>query len=247
MPTEVIHNRREPRPSFHLSIRADGEAHEAELVAAAQAGSNAAFEELQNLYTRRLYRRIFSITRNREDAEDALQDTFLRAYIKLKTFERRSGFNTWLTRIAINSALMTLRKRRTRGEMPLGQSSESGGDAALLDVRDPTLDPEQICDQRQRCLGMIRAIQKLDPKLRSAIQVWTTQDCSMKDVARTLDVSLGSVKARLHRARRRLRRSAAFGGRGTIRSIGRRPESIPCDLYSHYDPSIDFLDAIQYP
>ena len=90
-----------------------------ELVAAARIGSSAAFQELQSRYSRRLYRRIQSITRNHEDAEDALQETFLRAYLALDSFEGRSQFASWLTRIAINSALMVLRVRRRRAEVSL--------------------------------------------------------------------------------------------------------------------------------
>src|SRR5438309_10243936 len=77
-----------------------------ELVGAARAGSNAAFEELETRYSRRLYRRIQFITRNHEDAEDALQETFLRAYLALDSFAGRSQFAAWLTMITINSALM---------------------------------------------------------------------------------------------------------------------------------------------
>ena len=82
------------------------------LVAAARSGSSAAFAELREIYARRVYWKLLNMTKNREDAEDALQDTFLRAYMALHTFEERSSFYSWLTRIAINSALMILRKRR---------------------------------------------------------------------------------------------------------------------------------------
>src|SRR5215469_10970485 len=84
---------------------------DAELLAALQAGSSAAFEELQKVYSNRLYRRILSITRNHADAEDALQDTFMRAFVGLDSFEGRSHLSTWSTRIAFNSALMVIRRR----------------------------------------------------------------------------------------------------------------------------------------
>ena len=82
------------------------------LVAAARAGSSAAFAELREMYAQRVFRKLLTMTKNREDAEDALQDTFLRAYMALHTFEERSSFYTWVMRIAINSALMILRRRR---------------------------------------------------------------------------------------------------------------------------------------
>ena len=88
-----------------------------DLLTKARAGSNAAFEEIQRFYSPRLYRRIHSITRNREDAEDALQDTFLHAFAALNSFQGKSQFSTWLTRIAINAALMTIRRRRSRPEV----------------------------------------------------------------------------------------------------------------------------------
>jgi RNA polymerase sigma-70 factor (ECF subfamily) len=181
-----------------------------ELVAAAKAGSNAAFEELQSRYSRRLYRRIQSITRNHEDAEDALQETFLRAYLALDSFEGRSQFASWLTRIAINSALMVLRRRRVRAEVSLELPSESGEGVATIDLRDSSLNPEQVYDLRQRSCCALRAISKLNINLRTPIATWIEQECSIKEVARTLGISLAAVKSRLCRARKQLTCSAAF-------------------------------------
>jgi RNA polymerase sigma-70 factor, ECF subfamily len=181
-----------------------------ELVAAARAGSNAAFEELQRRYSRRLYRRIQSITRNHEDAEDALQETFLRAHLALDSFEGRSQFASWLTRIAINSALMALRKRRSRAEVSFEQSSESEEHARTIDVRDTALNPEQLCDLRERSDSALRAIGKLNNSLRIPMTAWIQQECSMKEVARTLGLSLAAVKSRFCRARKQLTCSTAF-------------------------------------
>ncbi len=175
-----------------------------ELVAAARAGSNAAFEELQSRYSRRLYRRIQSITRNREDTEDALQETFLRAYLALDSFEGRSQFSSWLMRIAINSALMVLRRRRSRLEVSFEPPSESGEPALTIDVPETALNPEQLYDLRQRSEYVLHAIDKLDIALRTPLTTWIQQECSMKEVARTLDLTLATVKTRLHRARKQL-------------------------------------------
>jgi len=188
-------------------IRADRAAREAVLVIAAQAGSKDAFEELQKLHWFRLYRTLLRITRNREDAEDALQDTFLRAYLALEKFEGRSKFSSWLTRIAVNSALMRIRKRRARIEVFIDQSSEADDAAMSFDIRDPGLNPEQIYDQYQRCLGMLRAIRRLDPKLQAAMRIRTLQEWSIKEIAETLGISQSAAKSRLLRARRRIRRS----------------------------------------
>jgi len=195
------------QPALGTEARADGEAREAELVTAAQAGSKDAFEQLQTLHWFHLYRTILSIAKNREDAEDALQDTFLRAFLALAKFEGRSKFSSWLTRIAVNSALMSIRKRRARQEVFIEHSSESDDPAISFDVRDAGLNPEQIYDQHQRCLGIFRAMQRLDPKSQAVMRIRTLQEWSMKEIAQTLGVSQSAAKTRLLRARRRLRRS----------------------------------------
>jgi RNA polymerase sigma-70 factor, ECF subfamily len=177
---------------------------DAELVNAARAGSTSAFAELQGLYSHHLYRTIFSITKNREDTEDALQETFLRAYLALGSFEGRSTFYSWLTRIAINSALMSLRRHRARPEVSVESLSESNEDSPPFEIVDPGLNPEQICDQSQRCVKMMHAIRKLEPSLRTAIQLQLRHHCSVREIAQALDISAGAVKARLYRARRRL-------------------------------------------
>jgi RNA polymerase sigma-70 factor, ECF subfamily len=196
---------------FHVTNANEAAAsRDLELVAEARAGSTAAFEELQSRYSRRLYRRIQSITRNHEDAEDALQDTFLRAYLSLDSFEGRSQFASWLTRIAINSALMVLRRRRTRAEVPFEPSPEFGEPAPSIDVRNTTLNPEEVYDLRQRSYCALRAIGKLSINLRTPMATWIEEECSMKELARTLGLSLAAVKSRLCRARKQLTCSAAF-------------------------------------
>lgn len=183
---------------------------DSELVAAARAGSNAAFEELQKRYSHRLYRRIQSITKNREDAEDALQDKFLRAYSALGSFEGRSQFSSWLTRIAINSALMVLRRRRRRAEVSFEPSWESGEVTPAFDLHDTALNPEQLYDLRQRFDCAVREIGKLKINLRTPMTTWIEQECSLREVAQSLDLSLATVKARLFRARRQLTCSTAI-------------------------------------
>ena len=193
-----------------------------ELVAAVRAGSGAAFGQIQKLYSDRLYRRIFSITKSREDAEDVLQETFLRAFTRIDSFEGRSQFSTWLTRIAINSALMCLRRCHTRVEIPLQEQTGSGEEIYLFDVRDSALNPEEICDLKQRFTVMYGVIERLDPKLQAALTTWISRDCSMKEIASALDVSIASVKARLHRARKRLAQFSVPGNHARKRSSSHR-------------------------
>ena len=199
------------------------------LLLAAQGGSHSAFTELQKTHSHRVYKRILSITRNREDAEDALQDTFLNAYLALPSFEGKSQLSTWLMRIGINEALMVLRRRRRRRpEMPFEQPQDFEGDGGYLDVRDKALDPEQFYDQQQRCLAIRRALQRLDPKLRTTICIRMSETHSMNEIAQNLGLSVATVKSRLNRARKRLLRSPALENRREVNSsrrIGERQYS----------------------
>ena len=175
-----------------------------ELISAALTGSSDAFAELQRLYSPQLYNTIFRITRNREDAEDVLQETFLRAYLALRNFEGRSSVYSWLTRIAINSALMLLRKRRNHPEVCFDLASEPENDVTYLEPEDPCLNPEQVCDQRQRCANIHSAIERLQASLREPLQTRMTHGSSLEEIARSLDITEAAVKARLHRARTKL-------------------------------------------
>jgi RNA polymerase sigma-70 factor, ECF subfamily len=175
-----------------------------DLVAAARSGSSAAFAELREIYAPRVYRKLVTMTKNREDAEDALQDTFLRAYMALHTFEERSSFYTWVTRIAINSALMILRKRRLRPEVSFDSSSEREEAISGFEFRDTGPSPEHICVHRQSHACMLRSIWKLQPRLRQVIEMQMMDDCSIREIAQALEISQAAVKSRLSRARARL-------------------------------------------
>src|ERR1700679_3905027 len=188
----------------------DTTVHDKELLDAARAGSHTAFAELQKMYGRRLYKCILSITRNHEDAEDALQDTLIRAYRGLSSFEGRSKLSSWLTRIAINSALMTMRKRRSRPEIPFESPLGLEEDSSSFDVRDNALNPEQLCDQNQRCENIQRALHRLDPTSRTTMLICVSEEKSVREIAQELGVSVASAKSRLHRARKRLTRSHPF-------------------------------------
>jgi RNA polymerase sigma-70 factor (ECF subfamily) len=175
-----------------------------QLVCAVQAGESGAFAKLYATYSRRLYKTIFAITRNREDAEDALQDTFLRAHLRLDTFEGRSSIYSWLTRIAINRALMILRRRRTRPEALFDPNPVAPTYAFAFEIRDSAPDPERICDLRQREVKALHAIRRLDGQLQAPIRMQATLGSSVKEISRALNISEAAVKSRLYRARRRL-------------------------------------------
>ena len=145
-----------------------------DIVLAAQAGSPAAFAELHSTYSRRLYRTILSITRNPHDAEEALQETFLRAYLAIKTFEGKSKIYTWLTRIAVNTALMVLRKRRACPEVLFDPQPDDRCEAFTFEVKDSAPNPEELCDLHQRQLKALRALRRLRPHLREPIRMQVT-------------------------------------------------------------------------
>jgi RNA polymerase sigma-70 factor (ECF subfamily) len=195
-----------PNHNWDATANWDAAAREEALVEAAKAGSHIAFAELQRVYSSRLYKRILSITRNHEDAEDALQDALIRAYRGLPSFEGRSKLSSWLTRIAINSALMTMRKRRSRPEIPLDLPLGLEEDGSSFDVRDSALNPEQYCDQKQRCEGLRRAIHRLEPALRTTMIIRMAKEKSTGEIAHELDLTVAAAKSRLYRARKRLTR-----------------------------------------
>jgi RNA polymerase sigma-70 factor, ECF subfamily len=175
-----------------------------QLVRAARSGSAAAFAELREIYAQRVYRKLLTITKNREDAEDALQDTFLRAYKALHTFEERSSFSTWVTRIGINSALMILRKRRIRSEVSFDRPRETEEDFLDFELKDTGPTPEHICVHRQRYAHLLRSIRKLQPPLRQVIELQMMDDCSAREIAQALHISEAAAKSRISRARARL-------------------------------------------
>ncbi len=185
------------------------------LVAAARSGSSAAFAELREIYVRRIYQKLLNITKNREDAEDALQDTFLRAYMALHTFEERSSFYTWVTRIAINSALMIMRRRRRRPEVSYESPTEREAIAGV-EFRDTGPSPEHICVHRQGYAYMLRSIWRLQPRLRQVIEMQMMDNYSIREIAQALEISEAAVKSRLSRARARL--ASAHGVRSSTRA-----------------------------
>src|ERR1700739_2375615 len=175
------------------------------IVSALQANSPVTFEELHEIYSRRLYKTIVSITNNSEDAEDALQDTFLHAYLAREAFEGRSSIYTWLTRIAVNSALTILRKRRSRPEVLFDPQSDERGETLSFEVKDSAPTPEEAYDLHHRQLKTLRVLGRLDPQLRGPIRMQLMHGRSVKDISRALNISEAAVKARLYRARQRLR------------------------------------------
>jgi RNA polymerase sigma factor (sigma-70 family) len=189
----------------HFGRLCDGE-----LVAAAKDGHQGAFGELFARYSPRILRRTLRITRNREDAEDALQDSFLNALVHIGNFEGRSSFSTWLTRIAINSALMKLRKNRAYPEVSVEGPTGASEDFVPYESADPKPDPEELFSQRQREQIVAGAVRSLRAPLRQMVEIRKLQESSMRETAKMLRISTAAAKSRLHHARVALRRMPAL-------------------------------------
>jgi RNA polymerase sigma-70 factor (ECF subfamily) len=174
------------------------------LVTAIQAGVPEAFAQLYATYSPRLFRTIIAITKNPEDAQDALQETFLRAHLRSHDFEGRSSIYTWLSRIAINTTLMILRKRRTRPEVLFDPQPDDRCETIFFELRDPAPTPEEAYDFRQRQIKALRAIRRLDPKLQAPLWMVMKREWSVKQISQALNISESAAKSRLCRARQQL-------------------------------------------
>jgi RNA polymerase sigma factor (sigma-70 family) len=172
------------------------------LVGAAKQGQAEAFGALCQPLAQKLIQSAQRITRNREDAEDALQNAFLSAFIHIKNFDGRSSFSTWLTRIAINSALMTLRKNRSSREIAI-DSGELGTNGVGWDALDPSANLEKLCAQHDKERILREAIRKLRPAIRQAVEI-QLRELSMKETAAMMGVSVAAAKGRLFHGRRAL-------------------------------------------
>jgi RNA polymerase sigma factor (sigma-70 family) len=179
-----------------------------DLLLAARTGDQVAFSELSNRHTSMVLRVLLRITKNKEDAEDALQETLLKAFVHLKTFDGRSSYSTWLTRIAINSALMDLRKKRRHCEVPL-ETGLDHSDWVQPQYVEPSMGPENLYCQKERELSLRKAIQRLPAVLRVCIEIRHMHDASIQDVANLVGISVAAAKSRLLRARKMVTASLA--------------------------------------
>jgi len=190
----------DPKPLPSTIVRDD----EGALVAASKAGDLAAFGELVNRYERRIFRLAMNITQNREDAEDATQDAFLKAFRNLANFQGDSRFYTWLVRIAVNEALMRLRKRRPN-VTSLDEPVQSDEDLMPRQLEDWGPSPEQRYERSELNNILTSAIGELDPIFRTVFILRDVEGLSTEDTAETLGISVPAVKSRLLRGRLKLR------------------------------------------
>ena len=175
------------------------------LVRAAKAGDISAFEQLVHRYDRNVFRIAQHITQNREDAEDVVQDAFLKAYENLKNFQEQSKFYTWLVRIAVNEALMRLRRRRPERMVSLDEDVKTEEDSMPREVADWTPNPEQQYSQAELREILQKTIQGLPSSFRTVFVLRDVEGLSTEETAEALDLSIPAVKSRLLRARLQLR------------------------------------------
>jgi RNA polymerase sigma-70 factor (ECF subfamily) len=192
-----------------------------DLVQAAQSGDHEAFAELCRRHAQAARRRILAIVRHQEDAEDALQETLLRAYANLGSFRRSCKFSTWITAIGTNAALAVIRKRKTRREadMELESTEES-----TWDVADQAPDPERCVAKRQIIFFLRKELQALPPKMQEVVASYYGHEYSLQEAAEALGISVAAAKSRLLRGRRSLRSS--FKRKGLL---GSRPMPAKAD------------------
>jgi RNA polymerase sigma-70 factor, ECF subfamily len=179
---------------------------EADLVAEAQAGNANAFAALMGQYESHVYRLALNITHNAQDAEDALQDAFLKAYTHLGEFRGDSRFSTWLVRIATNEALTKIRQRPPEGQASSTDWREAEKEVSRpREIKDHNDNPEERYSKTELLEILSQAIESLDVSLRMVFVLRDIQSFSTEDTARLLGLSDAAVKTRLMRARLKLR------------------------------------------
>jgi RNA polymerase sigma factor (sigma-70 family) len=231
------------------------------LVTRAQSGEQLAYVELCRRHRDMVFRTVLRITQNTADAEDVIQDSWMRAFAHMGSFDRRSAFSTWLTRIAINSALTMIRRRRTQRELSLDDPVDPDN-RGVIEMLEPSPNPEQRCLETERLRLVRQAIKRLPLKLRTAIEIRQSQDGPISELAMLAGVSVPTMKSRLLRARLRLREplskvlkggptsdvsQRANEGASTRRNLRRQDRSkgvvIARDYLSIREPSVHLNEA----
>ena len=195
-------------------------------LAAAKRGDSAAFEFLCKQSAKMVFRVARRMMRNNEDAEDVLQESFQQAFIHLHSFNGGSRFSTWLSRIAINAALMKLRKKHRLWDVSLDESAETEEPSARIEVEDQGPSPEQLYAQQEQQRILSEAMNQLTPGMRRAIELRELDERSTEETARIMGISVSAVKARVFHGRKKLRErlnhfvGSAWTSGGSARTIG---------------------------
>ena len=184
---------------------------EARLVERAKAQDEAAFEQIMNLYADRLYNYILRMVGNEADAEDLVQETFLRAYQGLPAFDGRASLGTWLYRIATNLCI-DHQRRRARRVPTVSYSIREDEDGEPTEWEFPDLrtpDPLEAALNRELEGVVERAVSRLSPKLKTVLLLYDVEELSYEEIARVLNIPIGTVKSRLNHARAQIQREVA--------------------------------------
>jgi len=200
---------------------------EEQLIAAAKSGRRAPFGELCERHMKKVSCVTRRITRNREEAEDAAQECFLNAFVHLKDFDGRSQFATWLTRIAINVALMKFRKNRGAREVPIDQPNPSSEPVPQREFRCDAPDPEESCSLHERTRILKSAISGLRPRTRNVVELFHLQEHSIRETAQILGISTGAVKSRMFHAKIALRRMPLLQSVGNSNCADNLSKKVP--------------------
>jgi len=192
-----------------IQKKAGEDTSELTLVQAAKKGDLEAFSELVKRYDRNVFRIAQHITHNEEDAQDVVQEAFLKAYQNLDQFQGNSKFYTWLVRIAVNEALMKLRRRRTDRTVSIDEDVETDEGTMPREVADWSPNPEQLYGQSELSEILKKTIQGLPPGFRTVFVLRDVEGLSTEETAEMLGLSIPAVKSRLLRARLQLRERLA--------------------------------------
>jgi RNA polymerase sigma-70 factor (ECF subfamily) len=175
------------------------------LVAQSREGDSEAYGQLVRRYQNKIFRLAQHITQNREDAEDVLQETFLKAYEHLDQFQGNSKFYTWIVRIAVNQALMKLRRRKNDKSVSLDETIDTGEDTIVREIAAWDEDPEQKLGREEMGDILDKAVENLEAPYRSVFVLRDIEELSTEETAEALGLSVPAVKSRLLRARLQLR------------------------------------------
>jgi RNA polymerase sigma-70 factor, ECF subfamily len=205
MPSDLLdrigNDQQAPGPFGHLEGTK-----ELTLVNAARRRDPDAFAELVTTYGPRIFRLAQKITRNHEDAEEVFQDSFVRSFLHMDTFRGDSRFYTWLARIAVNQALMKLRRRRL-SDFHFDDPVHGGDSPFYAEIADDTPNPEQRHSQEELRQILASALGELPMTFREVLRLRELEEYSTEETARMLKLSITTVKSRAHRGRQRLRRA----------------------------------------
>jgi len=197
------------------------------LVVAAKNGDEQAFETLFKRYQRKTFAVVLRYTRVVEDAEDIVQQSFYKAFVHLCQFQGESSFSTWLTRIAINEALMFLRRIGPTREVSIDSVADTEGSPASLEIPDSNADPETRYSQQEEVQILSKAVRNLRPRLRTTIALSELRELSTSETARRMGLSVAAVKARIFRGKRELRKELVSSLKPSAKPMAGTSRRIP--------------------